>query len=61
MTEDQALQDLNERGVWRIAPGLWVDKSLAEFIAVDGDCDTALAVRAALVDAEQLPPKQTTQ
>ncbi len=61
MTEQQAEQDLHARGVWQIAPGLWVDKSALEFIPVANDCDTALDVRAALVDAGQLPPKQTTQ
>ena len=55
MTEDQACRDLQMRGVWRLAPGLWCDKSTPDLIAVAPEKDTALQVRAALTRAKQLP------
>lgn len=55
MTEARATADLMARGVWRIAPGLWCDKSVPDMIAVAPEQDTARRVRAALERAGQLP------
>lgn len=59
MTEEQARTDLHNRGVWRMAPGLWCDKSVPDFIAVAGAQDTAIQVRKNLERAGMLPPVQS--
>lgn len=58
MTEDEARNDLNKRGVFKIAPCLWCDKSVPDMIDVHPDQDTAMAVRAALELSGMLPPVQ---
>ena len=55
MTESAAAADLRRRGIWRIAPGLWCDRTEPGLIAVALDADTAWQVRAALKQAGQLP------
>jgi hypothetical protein len=57
MTEEEAMKDLYDRGVWRMAPGLWADKSVAGLIQVAENQDTALCVRAALENDGSLPDK----
>ena len=56
MSEEQARTDLYERGVWRMAPGLWADRTVPDLIAVQEDQDNAVSVRAALDKAGMLPP-----
>ena len=58
MTEPEASKDLHARGIWRIAPGLWCDKSIPDLIEVHEDYDNAVAVRRALVRSGQLPDVQ---
>ena len=59
MDEHAVAEDLRARGVWRIAPGLWCDKSVPDMILVAPEVDTAISVRAALDKAQQLPPIPT--
>lgn len=55
MSENQATLDLRKRGVWRLAPGLWCDRTVPGLISVAPEADNARDVRAALAKAGQLP------
>ena len=58
MTEQAARDDLHARGIWKVAPGLWCDRSVPDMIAVVPEMDTARNVRAALKRAGQLPARK---
>ena len=60
-SEDKATKDLRERGVFRMAPGLWCDSTRPDLISVIPDCDNAVSVRRALCIAGQLPDVRTEE
>lgn len=56
MTEKGAADNSRARGVWRIAPGLWCDRSVPDMISVAPEVDAVRGVHSALKRAGQLPP-----
>lgn len=56
MSEDEAKLDLRDRGIWRMAPGLWCDQTVPDLIGVHDVSDNAVCVRNALDKAGMLPP-----